>query len=64
MSLEKQIDQLEELKILHENGELADDEFQDLLQDLKRNVEVEEEAEGMILKSNIIKSIDLLLKIV
>ena len=54
---------LQELESLHRNGAISDSEYKDLLEDVRRNVELQEATDTIVLKANILKAIDSILTI-
>ena len=62
MTLEEQQAYLDELQMMHDQEQIADDEMKELLEDLARNVMANKLTDEMNLKSNILKTIDALVK--
>lgn len=56
--------QAREYKELLDGGYLSTQEYTDLIEDLKREVEMMDETNAMEMKANCIKALDLLLKII
>jgi len=53
-----------EYKELLDGGYLSQQEYTDLIEDLKREVEMMDETNAMEMKANCIKALDLLLKLI
>ena len=62
MTLEEQQAYLDELQMMHEQSIITDGEMKELLEDLARNVLANKLTDEMNLKSNILKTIDALVK--
>ena len=56
--------QVEEMQVLLDSNLITEGEFKDLLEDIKRTVEIEEQCSDMETKADLIKAISIIAKIV
>lgn len=56
-------ERLDDVVEMRQNGELSKDEAADLIEDIRREQEVESLASSMQLRSDFIKAVDLLMKV-
>lgn len=62
--LDRYADELDKINVLHGDGDITDDEMNELVSDIKHRIEMDEAVAQMQVTSDLLKVCDTLLKII